>query len=295
MIVIATELNLRRLPKVASGNRIAELPQGHAVEIIERTNPDWAYVGTALSGTNVFGFVATRFLRPANTATLAENAELRVHMPAHANARRDVDGGRAYLLSEAGMPRRTGTTVAERVGQLNEIINWINVETALRHLPQARKTYCNIYACDYVYLAGAYLPRVWWVPRALFDVLAGRPQPVKYGDTVRELRANELFNWLQDFGQQLGWRREVDLSLAQDAANAGAIVIMCAQRVAREQPGHINLIVPEGNGSNALRNAQGVLTTPLQSQAGSNNFKRRAYANWWKQAKFRAHAIWVHE
>lgn len=295
MLVKATELNLRQSPDVANANRIAVLPQGHVVEIVERTNQDWCYVKTTVSSSEVWGFVATRYLARADSAARVRSAELRVHMPVRPHSRRNVDGARAYPLSEAAMPSRTGTTGAERVRELNEIVDWINVETALRHLPKAGITYCNIYAYDYVYLAGAYLPRVWWVPHALSEVLAGRAQPVLYGTTVRELRANDLFDWLQDFGSQLGWRRVLDLSAAQNAANDGAIVILCAQRVAREQPGHINVIVPEGNGSYALRNAQGQLTAPLQSQAGGTNFKRRAQPNWWRQAKFRAYSIWVHD
>ena len=71
-------------------------------------------------------------------------------------------------------------------------------------------TWCNIYATDYCYLAGLYLPRVWWTAKALAAIVQGNTPPVAYDQTVRETRADDLYQWLLDSGAQFGWRRVFD-------------------------------------------------------------------------------------
>ena len=66
-----------------------------------------------------------------------------------------------------------------------------------------------------------------------------------YGTTVSELNANSLYNWLEEFGSDFGWRRTLDVTELQNAANAGQVALICGQRTELNQPGHICLVVPE--------------------------------------------------
>lgn len=240
------------------------------------------------------GYVAARFLgMPAPDAF--PSATLEVHLPAHANARRDHAGAWAYPLSEAGQPRRQGQDPAGRVQALNQIIDWIDVEHSARHRKQGGLTYCNVYAYDYCYLSGAYLARVWWKPDVLNRVLQGDAQPVLYAQTVEELRANVLFDWLLSFGARFGWQRRFDLNEAQTLANQGSVVLIIAKRKDTDRPGHVAAVVPETPAAQAQRDASGQVRLPLQSQAGAQNFKRRAAPNWWTGNQFREWAIWAHD
>ena len=59
--------------------------------------------------------------------------------------------------------------LAEIGEQLLEIVNYLDSANTshLRYKPKSRTTYCNIYAYDYCYLAGVFLPRTWWTGPAL--------------------------------------------------------------------------------------------------------------------------------
>jgi hypothetical protein len=98
----------------------------------------------------------------------------------------------------------------DRVSDLRQIVSWLGVEHHARYRPGGGTTYCNICSYDYCYLAGAYLPRVWWTSGAIADLRAGRTVPVQYNATVREINANGLYNWLQDYGPEFGWTRVQD-------------------------------------------------------------------------------------
>jgi hypothetical protein len=57
-------LNLRRRPKVESGNVITALPLAHEVDVVELTaGEDFVRVTTTVGGSSVDGFVSHRFLR----------------------------------------------------------------------------------------------------------------------------------------------------------------------------------------------------------------------------------------
>lgn len=295
--VTATALNLRSAPVIEPSTRLAVLPHGHQVArlAVAADDPDWWRVATHLGGTPVEGFVAHRFLAPVDdfeppppVAGLPP-AHLRQDRP---DITRRRDGGRAYPLGEAGRPRRRGATAAERAAELTAIVDWLGVDDpAHRRYPrQGSTTFCNIYAYDYCYLAGVYLPRVWWTGPALNRLGAGETVMPLYGDTVRELTANELFDWLLGFGPAFGWRRLFDETALQESANAGEVCVICAQRVRREQSGHITAVVPEVAGREALRRGATV-TTPLQSQAGWNTI-RYGTPHWWSAEKFREAGFW---
>jgi len=108
------------------------------------------------------------------------------------------------------------------------------------------------------------------------------------------MRANDLFRWLRDFGERFGWRRATSTDVLQLSANQGAVAIIVARRKEDGKPGHITAVVPETGEHKAKRSA-GVVTSPLQSQAGSTNFRYgTGTANWWKGDRFAESAFWVH-
>lgn len=296
-VVIASALNLRSEPQVRPGNRLAVLVQGSPVDVLDDREGDWWQVQARPDGAEVMGFVAARHLAAAVAAPDPEKTVgLRVHLAAlPPRARRDHAGARAFPLNEPGQPGRDGTTPAQRAAALDRIIDWLDVEHSPRYLREGSATFCNIYAYDLCYLAGAYLPRVFWHADVLPQVLAGQPVPVRYGQTVSELNANALHEWLQRFGPQLGWRRSFNFDQAQAAANAGEIAVLVAQRVERNQSGHIVVLVPERAQIQALRDPTGKVLRPVTSEAGATNRQRSVPpSQWWTAAKFREWALWLH-
>ena len=254
------------------------------------------------------GFVSAKFLvrvTPAQaTAAVAVVAPPvlpalpEAHLPRAAGAvtKRTALAG-AHSLNEAGMPRRAGSDPATLRGELAAIIAYLGVDTAAhkRYQPRDGLTFCNIYAHDYTTLAGCYLPRVWWNSPALLKIAAGQTVPALLGSTVDEVRANMLFRWLRDFGANFGWRRAATLTELQDHANLGGVCVIVARRKEEGRSGHIVAVVPETATESAKRDATGKVTMPLQSQAGSVNFRYgRSTPDWWTDPKFAEFAFWVH-
>ena len=210
---------------------------------------------------------------------------------------------RDFPLGEPGAPRRTGRTPAEKVADLHAILDWLDVERSIRYQPEyrfylfPRTTYCNVYAYDYCYLAGVFLPRVWWKEDALRKLRSGTALSVVYGagpsDTVHEILANELVDWFEAWGTTAGWTEVPSLTALQDNANAGGVSIICAKTRDAGHHGHILAVVPEHATQQAVR-ATNQVRLPLQSQAGARNFKARAAGEWWRDAKFQKVAWWIH-
>jgi len=221
-------------------------------------------------------------------ASLAENKPT--------SARGSTDG-RAYPIGES--PRKTrdpSAPPADRVRQLTEIGDWLGSPTSKRYQPTAEATYCNVYAADYCYLASAYLPRVWWTNSALVKIAQGITVPVLYGDTVREMRADDLFAWLCDMGPMFGWTRVFDASALQKAANGGGLGVICADRRTPGRSGHITVVVPEVDGHTATRDVDGNVVQPLQSQAGARNFRYgSAGPSWWLSDDFIDRGFFIHQ
>ena len=116
-----------------------------------------------------------------------------------------------------------------------------------------------------------------------------------YGDTIAEMRANDLFRWLRDFGPSFGWRQTGTLTKLQQAANQGGIGTIIARRKEEGKSGHIAMVVPETQEQTVRRGADGEVLAPLQSQAGATNFQYgRGRANWWNGEEFAESAFWVH-
>jgi hypothetical protein len=296
--VTATSLNLRSTPSSANRrNIIATLPNGQEVTRLAEPRAHWWKIRTRFRGSDLEGFVAHKFLRPVTESDSPPEergvraVQLRQNNPAIV---RDRDGGRAHPLGEPNRPERTAASAAGQRDELNRIIDWLDVERSARYQPKSNATYCNVYAHDYCYLAGAYLPRVWWTGAALTRLAAGGAVATVYAQTVRELNANSLYEWLDDFGPNFGWERVFHMEDAQDAANEGGLTLICAQRAHLNRSGHIVAVIAEDDDHRAKRSS-GDLVCPLQSQAGSRNFKRdTSRSPWWQGAQFREFGFWRH-
>ena len=288
-------LFIRSEPVAQNNTKIALLPMGQPVtkKSVSGVKPWWE-VSTTLQGTGVDGFVNSDYLVPA--ASFVQPTEHSSLSPVHLRSTNNVTrngAARAFPLNEANQPTRNGVgTVSEKVKDLGKIIKWLDVEHKARYQPSASTTYCNVYSYDYCYLAGVYLPRVWWMPNALAKIIAGTPQSPIYGQTVEEVTANRIFNWLKELGPEFGWRRTFDLTEIQNAANDGQVGIICAQRVDLHRPGHICPVAPETSTQKAVRNGSAV-TKPLQTNAGGHNWQYIARV-WWTSNQFREFGFWIH-
>lgn len=298
--VIAKELNLRRAPLVEADNVLATLPEGQLVTKIQAAaQKNWWQVTTQLQGTVIEGYINSAFVEKLATAAKPafEGPPVlplipAVHLTPTGVVKRS-ETKRAFPLNEANQPRREATNQAERVSQLLQIIKWLAVEASKRYLPDGGTTYCNIYAYDYCFLAGSFLPRVWWTRKAVALLAAGTSVKPQYAATVTELNANSLFNWFEEFGTDFGWRRTLSVEELQLAANDGQVSIIVAQRSDLNRSGHICAVVPENAAHHAKRDRQGQVTVPLQSQAGSTNLQFGGRV-WWTGRQFRKFSFWIH-
>jgi hypothetical protein len=298
-LVAATSLNLRLEPKVRPTNRIAVLPQGHPVRRLRgATQEGWWRVATSLQGTDVEGFVASSYLQPVNAPFGPAPARdiTAVHLQENRpEVCRGAVGFRAFPIGEPERPRPDTVAPVRRAAALGEAIDWLAVDESVRYKRSGASTFCNVYAYDYCYLAGAYLPRVWWSGPAIRRLARSEPVIPRYGDTLVELNANGLFDWLHEFGPDFGWRRIFTADECQAAANEGMVGLICAQRVVLCDPGHIAVVAPE-TATHAAKRHNGTVALPLQSQAGTVNYRRyEGTLPWWTDHRYRQHAFWIHE
>ncbi len=204
--------------------------------------------------------------------------------------------GYPYPLGEPDRPGRTGTTPAERVADILNIVHWLDVQESARYQKKksANATYCNVYAYDLCYLASVYISRVWWTRKALAAIRKGESvvPNLKNKKTVGQMSANRLYVWLNKHGPSFGWRPVSDLSELQQRANEGQIGIMSAQRRDRRRSGHITVVVPEHGQHRAIR-TDGAVTCPLQSQAGDDNYMFHPRL-WWQDEKYSNVSFWLH-
>lgn len=305
-------LRVRREPRIsqpAQKNVVGNLPDGHEVRAISGTPVNgFMEIETSLGGALLRGFSSAKYLEPVEAARderapapapSAAGATIpAVTMPRRpGSVTRRRDAPSAHSLNEPGQPGRTGTTPDALREELAAIVEWLAVDTArhVRYQPRSGATFCNVYAHDYCHLAGVYLPRVWWTPRALLQIAAGEEVQPLIGNTIAEMRANDLFRWLRDFGAGFGWRQTGTPTKLQAEVNQGAVGVIVARRKVDGQSGHIAPVVPETDAERARRNAAGEVVAPLQSQAGARNFRYgTGTQNWWNGEQFAESAFWLH-
>lgn len=308
----STTLRLRSQPQRSTppiANVIADLPDGHPVRAITgRPAQGFLEIETTLLGAHLRGFASTAFLVrdecirgiPVTTPapTPPKRGIVAAHLPPPVGrvVRRSAFAD-AHSLDEPDRPARRGADVGALRDALAAIVDWLACDARehLRYQPREGATFCNVYAHDYCHLAGVYLPRVWWTQAALLRIARGERVPVRIGATVREMRSNDLCQWLRDFGPDFGWRRTGSATSLQREANQGAVAMIAAERKQNGRPGHLAMVVPETARLSARRDAAGEVIAPLQSQAGSVNLRRgTGIAEWWKDAKYSNAAFWLH-
>lgn len=305
-------LRVRSVPRKSvplQANVIGNLPDGHPVRAVtSRPQNGFREIETSLNGALLSGFVAQKFLIADSTiqevpvaiaaTTMPISGIVAAHMPRkknHLTRRTDIAG--AHSLNEPGQPERHGDSAPALRTELAAIIDWLGVDkpSNKRYQPRAGLTFCNIYCHDYCHLAGVYLPRVWWTAKAVIDLSQKKTVAPLIGATITEVRANDLFRWLRDFGGEFGWRQTGTLSKLQQAANQGAVALIVARRKEDGKSGHIVAVVPETANYAAKRAASGEVIAPLQSQAGKHNFPYgTGKTNWWNDEEFAESGFWIH-
>jgi hypothetical protein len=299
-----------RIDKASPGsNVIARLPDGHRVRLVsEKRKGEFLEVETSLNGAHFRGFAASQFLVPVTGAmeievivpemtspTSGVVAVFAPRKPGSVTKRTAIAG--AHSLNEADQPGRKGTTPEELRRELAVIIDYLAVDKTshARYQPRPGVTFCNIYVHDYCHLAGVYIPRVWWTADAIERLAQGETVEPRLESTIDEQRANDLFRWLRAFGPRFGWRQTGTLTKVQTEANAGAVGLIVARRKIEGKSGHIVLVVPETDEDRARRDSSGEVVAPLQSQAGTKNFRYgTGITNWWKSEQFADSAFWIH-
>ncbi|OEC93562.1 hypothetical protein [Rhizobium sp. YK2] len=305
-------LRLRSAPVITDPpgeNVVAQLPDGQPVRAVDgKVTNGFREVETSLLGANLHGFAFSKFLTPASASTdipiVSPQAEppangiVAVYMPRRdGTVTKRTDFADAHSLNESRQPTRSGASPTELIDELETIIDWLASDDPdhARYQPRDGLTFCNIYTHDYCFLAGAYLPRVWWTPKALIALSHGTAVTPLIGDTIDEMRANDLFRWLRDFGPMFGWRQTGTLTKLQQSANQGGLGIIIARRKEEGRSGHMVMVVPESDTFAATRNAAGDVIAPLQSQAGAVNFRRGVgRPTWWSDDRFAESAFWIH-
>jgi hypothetical protein len=310
-------LNVRTEPRIPKpgerDNRLkSKLPNGHLVNWVSgKATDEWLEIETSLNGAFIKGFAASQFLTLVKDESVTlpppvvpaitppTSGIVAVFMPRKAGTiTKRTEIANASSLNEPGQPQRPSTgDVPTLRASIKAIIEWLNVEKPAhrRYQPRDGATFCNIYTHDFCHLAGVYFPRVWWTQKAIEKLSQGIAVEPLLGDTIDEIRANNLFRWLRDFGDRFGWRQTGDLSKLQNAANAGGLALIIARRVEEGKSGHVVMVVPESDAVMAKRDATGNVIAPVQSQAGAVNFKAaRGKLDWWLDPRFEDHAFWIH-
>lgn len=301
--ITTTWLNLRSQPAVNRNNVLVVMPPDTVVQQISANGTSFMEVKTVLGKTVLEGFASAEFLVPTELklpdATPVDPVKIpAVHLPLRVNRiiKRGSTEGRAYPLNEPGLVKKdlaTLSTGTSRKAAVHKVIEWLDVEHSDRYEPTSRNTFCNIYAYDVAYCLGAFLPRVWWNDEAITRLLRNQEVQPLYDRTVRELNANSLTNWFEQYGPSFQWQRFTNLTSLQERVNKGTLGIIVGRRTNLNQSGHIVAVVPETAELPAQRNGDKVIS-PLQSQAGARNRQYFTSSNWWTNpAKFAKFGFWA--
>jgi hypothetical protein len=204
---------------------------------------------------------------------------------------------RVYPLGESGRPTVNGSEPETLAKQLLGLVDWLDCEAKGHERYQAKGggNRAATYVCDYCYLAGVYLPQVWWTPGAIAQLVQEQKVDVELGRSVRELSANGLYDWLEDHGTAFGWYREIEPIMLQEAANAGEVCLIVAKSEDLSLPGHIAAVLPEHEGCAAKRNRKGEVIRPVESCCAKTNVRAaQARTAWWLAERYQGYAFWRH-
>lgn len=170
-------------------------------------------------------------------------------------------------------------------------------------------TYCNVFAFDVVTAMGGYLPRAWYTTE---DGAFIRHGDAYEAGRVSQVRANDLYDWLIEWGPDYGWHELTGgARAAQGQANAGRLVVISGRTVADDAsevptgatythaPGHISVVLAESSAQGQARPTSTIdgEYVPLQAQAGGENYSSNgvgsqhgdgsiAYEAWWNRGLF---------
>jgi len=298
--VNASSLWLRSTPsKVSDDNQILRLMRDELVEVTDTADSTWYKVRT-LRPTVSEGYSSSQYLIKAtdDTDNMISSVTTPIHLKKGSRAERANRLSYASPLSENGLPIMNNSSVESKIQSMQAIVSYLKVDSSLRYLKTKTATYCNIYAYDYCYLTQAFLPRVWWNDSALKELLAGHSIALG-SNRVHEVRANDIFRWLTEWGDDFGWKRVYDLDELQQQVNLGKAGIISGRHVNANQSGHISCVIPESAAYTAKR-INGKVLCPLGSQAGSNNFQlnnTKAFQEytWWISKRFADTGFWYYD
>lgn len=147
-----------------------------------------------------------------------------------------------------------------------QIVKYLKVETSKRYKREPGKTWCNVYATDFMNFLWAYLPHFYWTKAALERILNGETVEAVYRETVGEYSANMLYEWLKKEGSLYhGWVKLDTAEQLQEAVNNGNAGLICAKRNKGQGSGHITVVLPETKEHKMINGI------PVQSEAGGRN------------------------
>ena len=171
---------------------------------------------------------------------------------------------RQYALREPEMPKGNGTPRA-----LHEIFNYLQDSERYKHtFPE--KDLSGLYLYDVAYLAGAYVPRIWYSNVKL-------PSPLN----IRILNNNDLYEWFTDHSANFGWEEISDIKLAQQYAGVGHLVTIAASPKNKRMSGRFTIVVPD---------LQMEKPAAIPTQAKPGGFFQH---DWYKHKKYESYKIYV--
>lgn len=181
--------------------------------------------------------------------------------------------------------RQEGASEKENAGKAIDIISALDPVGNPRYQSGA-SSYCNVFAVDFAYAMGAFLPRVWWNDPEGALAASQRGEPLD-GFSTFEVRANGLHKWLNEWGRRFGWallgdaHDEAALREGQSFANKGHVSVITGSTDPPEAlqwstgGGHVTVIRPEteaaGKGTEDEQCAAATTSgayIPLQAEAG---------------------------
>ncbi len=174
---------------------------------------------------------------------------------------------RLYALSEEGMPKGNGLPET-----LLQIARFLDPTNSARY--SLKNKVSHVYAHDFCYLAGAYLPLVWW-------------GDANFGDGPKvQMTGTAVWDWLIDYGKEFGWKPVEDLKQAQELADVGHVVTIIALPKNVNSDARLTMVVPETKECFDPQYQKGI---PCQSRAGKTFIK----TDWYNGSSWREYKIYV--